>query len=107
MQHWTKAVLFGAVSTAAIAATLAWSPDSGFAGGIFVYNVTFFFPLVIVSFACWVTAVLFYIFFICRDIHRTPLKIVLPVLLLLAFPYQLTVIALGLVQLSHLPPPPN
>jgi hypothetical protein len=108
MQPWTKAMVFGAVSTAVIALIqIAPSPEPGFAGAAFGYNISFRFPLVIVSFACWVAAVVFYVLFIRRGIHRTKLKIVLPVPLLLACPYQLTVIALGLVQLSHLPPPPS
>lgn len=100
--------MFGTVSTAVIVLIqIAPSPEPGFAGAAFVYNMLFFFPLVIVSFACWVSAVVFYLLFMRRAIHRTALKIVFPVLLLLACPYQLTVIALVLVQLSHLPPPPS
>jgi hypothetical protein len=78
---------------------------SGVCRHCFWLQHAFFFPLVIVSFACWVPAIVFYVLFMRRGIHRTALTIVLPVLLLLACPYQLTVIALVLVQFSHLPPP--
>lgn len=107
MQPWTKAVMFGALSTAAITwIQVTPTPEPGFAGAAFGYNVTFFFPLVVLAFACWIPAVVFYVLFIRRGSQRTPLRILFPVLLLLACPYQLTVIALVLFQLSHLPPPP-
>jgi hypothetical protein len=106
MQPWTKAVVFGAVSTAIAWIQIAPTPEPGFAGAAFGYNLTFFLPLVFASLVFWIPAVVFYILFIRRDSRRTPWKIVLPVLLLLACPYQLTVIALVSYQLSHLPPPP-
>jgi hypothetical protein len=107
MQPWTKAVVFGAVSTAAIALIqFAPSPEPGFAGAAFVYNVTFFFPVVLLSLACWIPALVFYVLFIWRGRQRTPLRIFFPVLLLLAVPYQLTIIALVYYRIRHLPPPP-
>jgi hypothetical protein len=107
MQPWTKAVVFGAVSTAAIAwIQIAPAPEPGFAGAAFGYNLTFFFPLMFASLLFWIPAVVFYVLFIRRDGRRRPWKIVLPVFLLLACPYQLTVIAFVSYQLSHLPPPP-
>jgi hypothetical protein len=107
MKPWTKAVVFGAVSTAAITwIQIRPTPEPGFAGAAFGYNVTFFFPLVLLSFACWTAGVVYYVLFVRRDSHRTPLKITLPALLLLACPYQLTVIALVHFQLTHLPSPP-
>ena len=107
MQPWTKAVVFGAISTAAITwIQIRPTPELGFAGAAFVYNLTFFFPLVLLSLACWILAIVFYVVFIRRDSRKTPLRVVLPVLLLLACPYQLTVIALVSYQLSHLPPSP-
>jgi hypothetical protein len=108
MQPWTKAVVFGAVSTAVIAfIQLSPDPDRGFAGALFVYNLTFFFPLVLLSLACWIAAIVFYVLFIRRGSPRTPLKILFPVFLLLACPYQLTVIVLILFQFSHPSPPPT
>lgn len=107
MQSWTKAVVYGALSTAAITwIQIRPTPEPGFAGAAFVYNVTFFFPLVLLSFASWTVGVIYYVLFVRRDSHRTPLRIILPALLLLACPYQLTVIALVFFQLTHLPPPP-
>jgi hypothetical protein len=107
MQAWTKAVVFGAISTAAITwIQVSPTPEPGFAGAAFGYNLTFFFPLVLASLVFWIPAFVFYILFIHRDSRRTRWKIVLPVLLLLACPYQLTVIVLVSYQLSHLPPPP-
>jgi len=107
MHVWTKAVVFGAISTAAI----TWiqvrpTPEPGFAGAAFGYNVTFFFPLVLLSLASWAAAVVYYVLFVRRDSRRTPLRIALPLLLLLACPYQLAVIRIVLFQLAHLPPPP-
>jgi uncharacterized membrane protein len=65
MRHWTKAVVCGAVSTAIIVIIqITPTPEPGFAGAAFGYNVTFFFPLVLLSFAFWVVAVVFYVLFI-------------------------------------------
>jgi hypothetical protein len=65
MQPWTKALLFGALSTAAIVwIQIRPTPEAGFAGAAFAYNLTFFFPLVLLSFACWIAAVVFYTRFV-------------------------------------------
>jgi hypothetical protein len=81
------------------------SPEPGFAGAIFAYNITFFFPLVLASFVCWSVALAFYIRFLRGGSHRTILKIALPFVLLLACPWQLAIIAR--VLLTPLPPPPS
>ena len=107
MRHWMIAVVFGGISTAAIVVIqVVPTPEAGFAGAAFGYNVSFFFPMVLASLAFWIPAVVFYVLFIRHHSHRTALRIGLPLLLLLACPYQLTVIGIGLYQLNHLPPPP-
>ena len=107
MQPWTKAVIFGAVSTAVIAGIqIAPSPEPGFAGAAFVYNILFFFPSVIVSLVCWTPALVYYVLFLRHTGQKTSLRVALPVLLLLACPCQLAIIARGLWVLHHLPPPP-
>jgi hypothetical protein len=106
MRHWITAVVFGGISTALITLIyLTSSPEPGFAGAIFAYNITFFFPLVLVSFVCWSVALAFYIRFLRAGSHRTILKIALPFVLLLACPWQLAIIAR--VLLTPLPPPPS
>jgi hypothetical protein len=108
MQPETKAVIFGAASTAVIVLMqIAPSPEPGFTGAAFTYNVLFFFPLFIVSFVCWSLAIVFYMFFVRGSSRKTPVMATLPVLLLLACPFQLAIIARELWILSHLPSPPT
>ena len=105
MTHWAKGVAFSTVSTAAVAwIQIRPTPEPGFAGAAFVYNLTFFFPLALVSLAFWITAFVFYVLFVRQGAQRTTVKIVLPLLLLVACPYQLTVIALVLYQFHQLHP---
>ena len=101
MQSWTKAVLFGAVSAAAIAATYTRAPESDFAGAGLWYNITFYLPLVIVSFVCWVAAVCFYIAFMRQRASRSFLGVALPAFLLLPFLYETLVIMRYLLWLRH------
>jgi hypothetical protein len=104
MRQWTKTVILGAVSTALIVAIYVTpSPEPGFAGAIFAYNITFFFPLVLLSFICWAAALALYIAFLRGRTHRTAFRIALPFVLLLACPRQLAIIAR--VLLTPLPSP--
>ena len=64
------------------------SPEPGFAGAAFGYNISFFFPVVIASFVCWGVALGFYIGFLRGRAGKSPLKIVSPAILLLPFTLQ-------------------
>ena len=89
MQPWTKAVVFGGISAALIALIyVTHSPDPGFAGANFAYNLSFFFPVVIASFVCWGVASGFYIGFLRGRAGKSPLRIVSPAILLLPFTLQ-------------------
>ena len=52
------------------------------------YNVTFYLPLVILSFACWVAALCFYIVFMRQGALKPVLKTLAPAVLLLPFVYE-------------------
>jgi len=52
------------------------------------YNVTFYLPLVILSFACWVAALCFYIVFMRQGAFKPILKTLAPAVLLLPFVYE-------------------
>jgi hypothetical protein len=89
MKPWIKAVVFGAVSTALIVVIyITHSPEPGFAGANFGYNIFFFFPVVISSFVCWGVALGFYVAFLRSAAGKSPFKIVLPTILLLPFALQ-------------------
>jgi amino acid permease len=89
MQPWTKAVVFGAISAALIVLIYATpSPEPGFAGANFGYNVSFFFPIMILSFVFWGVALGFYIAFLRDRAGKSPLKIVSPPILLIPFTLQ-------------------
>ncbi len=85
-------MIFGAVSAAAIGATYTRAPDSDFAGAAMAYNVTFYIPLVLLSFVSWVIALSFYIVFIRQRASKPVLKVVAPAVLLLPFVYESIVI---------------
>jgi uncharacterized membrane protein YhdT len=59
MQPWTKSVVFGCISAAAIAATYTHWPDPDFAGAMFWYNMTFYLPLVLLALVCWIAHFIF------------------------------------------------
>jgi hypothetical protein len=89
MQPWTKAILFGSMSAALIVLIYVTpSPEPGFAGAAFGYNISFFFPVVIASFVCWGVALAFYIAFLHGRAGKSPIKIVSPAILLLPFTLQ-------------------
>ena len=89
MQPWTKAVVFGAISAVLIVLIyLTPSPEPGFAGANFGYNVSYFFPVVIASFVCWGIGLGSYIAFLRSDTGRSPLKIISPAILLVPFALQ-------------------
>jgi hypothetical protein len=89
MQPWTKALVFGSISAALMVLIyITPSPEPGFAGANFGYNISFFFPVVIASFVCWGLALGFYIAFLRDRAGKSPLKIVSPVILLLPFTLQ-------------------
>jgi len=89
MQPWTKAIVFGAISAALIVLMyVTSSPEPGFAGANFGYNITFFFPIMIASLVCWVVALGFYIAFLRSRAGKSLLKIASPVVLLLPFTLQ-------------------
>jgi hypothetical protein len=89
MQPWTKAVVFSAISAALILLLYATpSPEPGFAGANFGYNVSFFFPVLIASFICWGFALRFYIAPLRGPVGKSPVKILAPPILLLPFTLQ-------------------
>jgi hypothetical protein len=88
-QPFTKAVVFGAISTGLIVLIYVTpSPEPGFAGAAFGYNMSFFFPVVILSFIFWGLALGFYIAFLRTSPGKSPLKIISPAVLLLPFTLQ-------------------
>jgi hypothetical protein len=92
MENWTPAVVFGAVSAAAIGLTYTRSPESDFAGAAFAYNLTFYLPLLFLSFVFWVAALASYILFIRRADSKRVFRIIVPAVLLLPFVYESIVI---------------
>jgi hypothetical protein len=52
------------------------------------YNVTFYLPLVFLSFVCWVAAPCFYVVFMRQRASKPILKVVTPAALLLPFVYE-------------------
>jgi hypothetical protein len=89
MQPWAKAILFSAISAALIALIYVIpSPEPGFAGAAFGYNISFFFPVVIASFICWGLALRAYIALLRSPTDKSPLKILSPPILLLPFTLQ-------------------
>jgi hypothetical protein len=92
MQMWGKAVLFGAVSAAVIVLIYALPPyeNTHFAGANFGYNISFFFPALLSSFLFWLVALALYVAFLCSRVGRSPVKIILPPVLLLPFTLQVT-----------------
>jgi hypothetical protein len=62
MQPWTKAIVFSAISAALILLLyLTPSPEAGFAGANFGYNISFFFPVLLASFVFWYLALQCYV----------------------------------------------
>jgi hypothetical protein len=89
MQPWTKAMVFSAISAALIVLIYVTpSPEPGFAGAAFAYNISFFFPVVIASVVCWSVALRFYTAFLRHTADKSSLKIVSPPVLLLPFTLQ-------------------
>src|SRR5439155_14781049 len=89
MQPWTKAVVFSGISAALIVLIYVTpSPEPGFAGAAFGYNMSFFFPVVIASFICWGLALRAYIALLRSPAGKSPLKILSPPILLLPFTLQ-------------------
>jgi len=89
MQPWTKAIVFGGISTALIVLIYVTpSPEPGFAGANFGYNISFFFPIVIVSFICWGLGLRSYLALLRSPAGKSPLKIISPPILLLPFTLQ-------------------
>ena len=82
-------MLFGAVSAALIALIyFTPSPEPGFAGANFGYNISFFFPVFLASFVCWAVGVASYIAFMRSSRQRSALRIASPPVLLLPFTLQ-------------------
>jgi hypothetical protein len=101
MQPWAKAILFSAISAPLIALIYVTpSPEPGFAGAAFGYNISFFFPVVIASFICWGLALKAYIALLRSSADKSPLKILSPPILLLPFTLQ----ALWIIRLLLLLP---
>jgi len=88
-RHWTNAFVLGAVSAAAIAGTYVYTPDPDFAGGVASYNILIYFPLVILALVCWIPAVVFYIIFMREPGSKPLLKVMSPLVLLLALPSEM------------------
>ena len=89
MQPWTKAIVFSALSAVLIVLIqVTPSPEPGFAGAAFAYNISFFFPVVLTSFVCWGLALRFYTSFLRSRAAKRPFTIVFPPILLLPFTLQ-------------------
>src|SRR5205823_822134 len=101
MENWTPAVVFGAVSAAMIGATYTRSPESDFAGAAMAYNITFYFPLLFLSFVFWLAALASYILFIRQAASRPVFRIIVPGVLLLPFVYESIIIVRHLLWLRQ------
>lgn len=90
LQLSSRAMLFGALSAALIVLIYATPPyeDSHFGGANFGYNFSFFFPVVLSSFIFWSIAFGFYIASLRSPTGRSPMKTLLPAVLLLPFALQ-------------------
>ena len=92
MKSWVTALVLGSISVAAIAATYTRSPYSDFVEAIIDYNLTFYYPLILLAFVCWVTALCFYVVFIRKSAYKSAMRIIVPVVFLLPFIYESIVI---------------
>jgi hypothetical protein len=91
LQLWNRALVFAAVSAAFIVFIYVTpSPEPGFAGAVFAYNFSFFFPVLFSAFLFWGAALGFYIAFLRARVTRSPVKILIPAVLLLPFALQIT-----------------
>ena len=89
MQPWTKAIVFSGISAALILLLyLTPSPEWGFAGANFGYNIYFFFPVLLASFVFWGVALQCYVALLRSPTRKSPLKILSPPILLLPFALQ-------------------
>src|SRR5437879_9657167 len=89
MQPSTKAIVFSAISSALIVLLYVTpSPEPGFAGANFGYNISFFFPVVLASFVFWSLALRSYITLLRSPTGRSPLETFSPPILLLPFTLQ-------------------
>ena len=69
--------------------THVYTPDSDFAGGVASYNILIYFPLVILALVCWIPAVVFYVIFMREPGNKPLLKVMSPLVLLLALPSEM------------------
>jgi len=98
---FSGAVSLGSISALAVVATYIWPPsDPDFAGGVFVWNVSFGFPMLELSFICWLGGLIFYVGYIRQKERRTKLKIATPIVLLLPFVHELALEILFQIRLS-------
>jgi hypothetical protein len=88
MKSWVTATVLGTISAAAIVATYMRSPESDFVGAVMDYNLTFYYPLILLASLCWATAVCFYVIFIRQSAFKSTIRIIVPVVLLLPFIYE-------------------
>ena len=99
-----KATLFAAVSAALIVLIYVTpSPEPGFAGRLFTYNFLFFFPAVLLSFAFWTAAIVWYLRFVRRSSSKSAFCLIAPPILLLPFTCQALWIAFLLLSVFRSP----
>ena len=90
MRYWTLSVSFGVVSSLAIASTYIWEPDlDSSGGGVFAWNVLFYLPMMAFSIFCWTAALGLYICFIHEKQQKSRIRIMLPLVFLLPFIYEM------------------
>jgi len=80
-KFWRKSIAFGIASAIAIVLTYIKRPvDINYAGSKFTYNLTFFFPLFLLSFILGIVSILYFIRYLRdKEIERNRIaKIVLP-----------------------------
>jgi hypothetical protein len=92
MKAWMTAIVLGSISAAAVVATYMRSPEPDFVGAIMDYNLTFYYPLILLACVCWVTALCFYVVFIRQSAYRSAMRIIVPLILLLPFIYESIII---------------
>ena len=97
---WRKSIAFGIVSAIAIVLTYIKRPeDIHYAGSRFAYNLTFFFPLFLLSLILGIISILYFIRYLRdKEIEKNRIfKIVLPILTVLPIGFHFVIIMVNLI----------
>jgi hypothetical protein len=100
--YWGAAIIFGAISSAAIASTYIHTPvDVVDAGGAFAYNILFYFPVVGLSFLCGISEIIFLVSLIALKPHWRKWITAMPAILLFPFVWEAGLIVASFIRLPH------